>query len=1288
MSLADKYSQAIRQPTKTTGPALEGPEGFVRSLAWSIPGLIGVNPPDDVAQWEAENPGAAVVAGILGTAGPYLGWWKAARAIPGLKNHIERADKIAKSEAPFLGGAQREILAFAPFEGARVAGAFFGGEDVAEHFGTTFQGTDRVLMSAGMDLGIVGLAGGGLQKLGSWGSREKPSPLSGVDLRDTPQRALQTLRAKPDADPGTINNLERQVRLDAPERGKRPVQMLEDSGTAQGISRLFKAGSSTGLDKKKFAQGVDGSLFDTTDEWRAAAKAAGIEKHWDHVQWPRYVRPKTDKAKSNVESAIKRGLKGVDSERGWYMGRDTGDGLFVMARKVNERDWTVFKTDAPGLFVPNTKVFADSMARRAAAFGQRDIGIKELEVPGTDVWNTVARVAKMPLIETRGMDDRAGAVKKIAQQLGIDDLGGDSELLYRANRFIKDTLAPTMLQFSGNPVAARVIAVAQASRAAADAAAERLFHGGRVLRDDVTNLFQAIYKGADVQPTGNIRSMIRELGESPEELKNFRMAWLASADPEDAAKLFGLGSKGMQLYRELVKIDDERFAALNAIKRELGQDEFVPLPWHLGISRTWTGDHRIPIYNVQGRTEGYASGRTLKEAQEDAAQILEMARREGQELTVGKPMLAGSLDLDAELLKRLMEPGARNVARLRSKAYAPDRLTKERKGARFFKGDMSELSADDIEKLVFKQLRDYKTYEAKLATQHAVAKDLLDLAQEDRQLAESVLKRVGLIFEEQGPIAKGINEGFDKVFSPVLGRNSASKIVASSNKLLFRLTLGFANTAYNMANMLTFMQTAFPHLAFLTTAHPARISQYYTMWPMEGEKALRHVGALDIFKIMGQSFKEMGKPSPQLLKHFERGAAEGVWDPRFVEEYVGETSRKVLNFRGVMNGEQPFSEFLGAAADFLPSISEKFARGHSFAMGHVFFKNVMGITDDELLYQLSKQFTEKTQFMYATGDRAQIITGPLGSSFGIFKNWIMHYLGWMGAYAGEGVARGNWKPLMFMMGGTASVGGIGALPFYMTGDALSRWLSDETIMQHTYNAFGGTSREGPVAGAPLPIGHVSDAVMYGLPAFLGFSIQNQVSIPFMDPGADAARLMSFAWWDRMKAAGRTMGAAIDHWDATGQSPTRDPHTLQLLMRTIAPKNVYRTTQVIQDQTIRSLNTGYPITTLTPGERIAYSFGLNPRWIESRFRVADELWRDQDKRLTAVKRYGEAYAEAMQSRDKREMQQILLRALYEGVDISSVLKSADARNANFQTELIDRQFSPENILGYRKLGLVD
>ena len=698
-------------------------------------------------------------------------------------------------------------------------------------------------------------------------------------------------------------------------------------------------------------------------------------------------------------------------------------------------------------------------------------------------------------------------------------------------------------------------------------------------------------------------------------------------------------------------------------------------PFHLMLSRFWKGDWRVPV--VEGkRVLGYASGISRAGAQKQAENLIADAAVDGLHWHARAPGLAGNLEQDMVNLRGITLEDTKTFGNYLNKG-APGTATHRRLGANFYVGYNRPLDQKEMEGAVLRQLQRYQQYQAKLTAKTLLKDDLNRLRATDIGTYSQVVDRINKTFGEEGKFSEAINKAADVVLSPYLGKNSASKIVGAANKYMFRWTLGFWNIGYNIANSLTFIQTAYPQIAMLSTAAPEELMKYYTYWPLKGATRRGAVGMLDMFKLTGQSFLELGNPGKDLRGAFERAAQEGVWDPRFIEEFVGQKSSMVRNLSGVLHGDAPVGDWFSAVADYLPSTTEKFARGHSFVLGHIFFRDLMGVKDPEMLYQLSKQFVENTQFLYSTGDRANIITGPVGSALGLFKNWIMHYIGWMAAYTNEGMLRGNWSPLLWLIGSSTAIGGAAATPMWLAANTMSKMFNNKSAMVNLYGMYAGDKNK-----------TIADSVMYGLPAFMGFSIQNQVSMPGANPGQDASQLFSLAYMERLKFMARAGGAAIDEWLAAGNGPAKSQHVRDLFMRALAPRSIYRVTQTTKAGVVRSLSSSYPVTSgLTATQKYMFDLGLNPVTISRAYRVQDELWAKQDAMQNEIQSLGTAWAQAMQSDDQAAMDTIITRAVLENVDVSSVLKSGQARLAKGREDAISRQFSPQAVMAYRQAGVM-
>jgi hypothetical protein len=508
----------------------------------------------------------------------------------------------------------------------------------------------------------------------------------------------------------------------------------------------------------------------------------------------------------------------------------------------------------------------------------------------------------------------------------------------------------------------------------------------------------------------------------------------------------------------------------------------------------------------------------------------------------------------------------------------------------------------------------------------------------------------------------------DRIFGPVMGANSASKIVSVTNSLMWHLELGGLRLAYPVANALTFMQTVLPEASFVQTARPEVLQKYYTEFAMRGVKRIGSVGALDPLKMWTQSTKLMARPDAGFNKVLQRGMNEGIVDPKFVEEWVGQSSARVKDWKSALGSPEGFVQWLGALSEFLPAQSEKWSRANSLSLGYLMAKDILGLVDDEAIYKFAKDFANRTMFRYGMESRPRIFTTPAGSFLGLFKNWMMHYVGMMADYTGEGVMRNNWAPLMWQTAGTAAIGGLAATPIFGVANMLSGALSDKSLMLNTYEAFGENEK-------------IADGVFYGLPALLsGVSLSSQVEAPLANPARDATMLFNLVQMQRMGAASNFMGGAFDHWQATGESPMSDANTRDQFARAVAPKTLYRAFAAAEDNAIRSMNTSYPILqNVGFASRMWYTLGFQPLEVEKAYAVSDELWKDQNKMRAAVQRYGEALSHAWEKQDARLMQAIMQRASLEGVDLGSVQRSAQSRLAKAEADVVTRNFKEEEVM---------
>lgn len=1298
----------------------------IKSLGWAAgPGLIGLeanNP--DIVKFKSDYPVASALVDVAGTLTPYVGWGGIAAKIPKMAKLIEgvaSADKLERS--PFIAGAMREIVRFAPLEATRVASNAFLGDQLAARLDAYNQGVGTVSEEALANLAIGGVVGGTFEKImagggGIFKKREPATLYPGLDQADPAQIQLRKLgKALAGASPedstkiaaamnGLKTRIVNEVPLkksdDEPTRALRSVfssktagrdekQLAED---ARQLNRWFRIREKQDRGVTVARLSVDG-LGSQEGYQKALATAELPENFHQFVQFPRVLRANTTKTAEAIQDSFVKKLDSVDA-RAW-IGRDGENGLYVVAKKLSPTlkkqqgdEWLIFKTDNPGQVFPTRESWQKSVLQRNAwMVDEFDPSVAKTGVP---IFDEIAAANKdISAADFTAMEHQRGTGGKtvdwLMKKAGVDP--GNSMAYQKMAAFANEYISPAMTQFIKSPLAQKLWMVAKRGYDTSKQMGEEMYHGAATL--DATKPWKA-FLGSDfgagiTHASDSIATALRGLYDEPGEVAKALLAIRQNLSVDDAIKELGLGPRAVKALQSLQRVDDTLNGMELKVEKHSGLGEskrFAPLPNHYLLSNTWRGDWRTRV-QVRGnggwRTMFVGGGEHPAESAKAAEFFSEKMKDSGMEVRVGQTVQSGELEADRalrqEIAKSQQDPLMRSLyKRIQGTVYKPDTY-KVRAGVGGFIGEDRPLTLTEFGDIVKNHIAERTQRMAGLSFESQMWRQKAILANQDPATSALLHKRIEMLKGRQGPVSKLTNAVADKLLSPYLGKNSASKIVSTANSAMFALELGFANTSYVLANALTFMQTSLPMIAFVTSAAPERVAQHYSFFPIQGRKAVGHIGVLNILKLTGQSFKDLVKPSEELQGLLQRGTKEGVWDPKFVEDTVGENSRVAGDIRGALKGEDGFPRFIKAVSQILPGASEKFSRGHSFVMGYGLGKLVN--LEGEHLYQFAKEFTEKTMFNYSAADRPLVITGPFGSAFGLFKNWMMHYMNWALTFAGEGVKYGNWKPLMWMGAGTTAIGGVPALAGYGGVDALQKMFTNEGLMHQIYSTFGGSKEE---AG-------LGDGIYYGLPGLLGFSLQNQVSMPFADPARDVSQMFGLAYWDRMKAFGKMVGDGYDNIIASGRHPAEDKHFVDSAIRAFAPKAIFRASSVDWgfSNAIHSLSTGYPVVDKLPiGQRLLYIAGVNPRQIELGYEVGNELWKDANKRLAAIQAFGKDWADATENQDYAKMREISYRTVVNGIDMHSVIASANSRLAKGREAMIERQFSPEAIYDWRKLGL--
>ena len=1286
-------------------------QGFAGSALWAVPGMVGIEPPREIRNWQAEHPWGSFGAEVVGTLPVYGGALKYAERIPGMARALEG---VTSAERPIASAAARDVLKIAPLEAGRLAGAAAFGDP--GQFG-------NVATSAVTDLALFGAVGG----LGKALTETAPAiPRDAPDMAiarifkeyDPSAPAQERLRSAgalrqglEAADPNAVLLAQREAQLSrdirtasAPtvrsaETGEELPQFvrnLTDTGGApvesDAMNALFRSPNA-----KRFIAGTE--TFPDEAAWRGFAAEAGLPAGWERdVQFPRALQFGSDAAAAKAGSTIERLMAPVGD--GWYLAKEADGGLYVMAHRLGdlegpltkESKFVLFKTGAPDVFRPELAKWTAGIQNRAAweasASLTQDAMAEKLGLRYYAAAKALADVVPYEgaRIISQGASegsiaDRVGA---LAQKLGIADRTQEGvQAALGLGRTLKEYIAPAAFQFSDVPQAKYAFGTAKLMFDLADANAKLAMFGEAGLRD-ANNLVRSLIQSPTFE--GGFKPLLEALG--PEDRASVTLVRNRALSIPQAAEEGILTPKAQALLEKLDATFGPIAKEIESTQTLTGQRSFQALENHYGLSHQWEGDWRAPLVDEGGRLLEVAAGRSAGAAEREAAAAIAEADAAGIKLFrsdkwspgSGKTLFRADQADDWELSRamRTTSPEFKRVEQVmeRVRKAPTDPLTfQHRTDVGGYAGQKEPLSTKQLEEHIFGNLQRYHKYLAESQARLIWNQQLQGLPQYAPRMLPQLEARLAAMAGKQGPIAQAINRGVDAILGPVLGKNSASKITSTMASYMNVAQFGFFNLTHGATNLLTFVQTALPELYAVMNA-TERMRPYYMWLPAAGAdgRIRGGMGMLDIQKLAYRAMQEMGKPGEDLKLAFSRAFRDGTIDPRFNDEFVGANAKQVAELRSAWGKPDGVVQGIGAVAKFLPNVTEKFSRGHTFTMAWQLGRDIMEL-DPERAYWFAKEATNRSMYLYSTADRARVMTGPLGQAWGLFKNWSWNYIGNMAVYAGAGIKHNQWGPLVWSLAGTGAVGGVAGVPGYFLANQISQAINDKSLFLNLYEAWGG-DRTGTYRPA-------EDMMFFGLPAFLGVSLQASASAPGADALRDAGQLFSFAAWERGKALGKAIGSAVESWSATGRNPFTDDRVRDAMIRAVGPRAIYRAFAVMEDSALRSMSTGYPLVAdLSLNERLAYGLlGLNPTRVEKEFRVGDELWKKQAERKAAISRMGLAWAEAQDRGDADTLTDLSVAATARKLDLGSIVHSAQSYSQKMQRDALHRHFRPQDLEAY-------
>jgi hypothetical protein len=1308
-------------------------KNFVLSGLYGAGNLIGISAPPEVEAWNYKHPIAGIAANLIPGIGYYTGAARlgsaALKATTAGTRLLQTIDTLGGDSAfaPFIRRGLGEMVSLAPVEAGRLATTALLGNDIKE------VGTDIILGEV-----LTGAIGGGLGVLESAGQKVTrqfgsvdgtwPTQLRARELAENiagtnPGRAV--LPENMDAAKEQLAQWRSEIRsaradLQYAETDSQGIPLfgaaqkqsyirgeLEGDGDPNSLGRAFairrsydsprsptiaaplRVGGEDTLPTLGFRN--DAALADVQTR-------AGLPDGWeDYAQYPTYRRfNDTDVAKKFQTHVVDKNMSaGPD---GWMMAKER-DGLYVLGKPlapVGEpvegaapAEWVFLKTDDPAVFAPSARgVLAP--VNNANAFFRRVDEEAESRV-SSEIFQTgkaINREVPLTLYQTsKGQALLAkggrGLADTVAKMTNAGDVSGAKTRIRDA---VSELVAPAAHQFRHYPRAQRLNRLINGVFDSADALATKLIYGESKL-DRSKKIWMQLLKAPSVE--GSPFDLIQKFDDA--DLNLFTRVLRRGGGVATANEL-GASENVTQLVQFLQDMDSGRVRNLHTLADVTGVSRLRVLPDHLGVSRSWTGDHRVPIQEGDALV-GFGSGFTPKQAAEEAQFIAEQARVTGRSWVakVNESFLSDALR-DRGLISRLTDStqALKLVGRLRDEFYQKAAhepgFFRPRKGAAGYQGQFRPLTKDQLLDAINRHTHQSLRYEAELTAKHIFGPELARLKEENGRVYAQVQQRMNDRIGIQGPFSAAVNRVFDTVLSGFLGKNSASKIIRGFNNLTYTTSFGFGNIAFPVMQMMQFIQTVIPELYYIRGGIPERLADRYTAFMRAGPDGFPReiTSRIDPVKMIGRGFKMLGNPDAEFVDALDRARNTGVINPRIREEFTGSGA----SFRGDLANElKKPNGILGLfkTLNSLPEKVEGLTRAHSFATGWQTGRDILGLDPDKA-FQFASEFTKTTMYGYSVADRSRIFTGPFGSAFGLFKNWQMHYIYQMMDYAGAALAHGQWRPLLTGFAGSAALGGLPAAgPAYWIANKLAKDVYGKDIDEKWYEQYP-RSDSGPNA---------SDALFMGIPGFLpellglpGVSLTGAFAMPFSDPTRDLSQLMSFVYIDRAKYLGQAVGDAFESAWTTGQNPLRNPEVVNEVARALMPRTLYRTMQQTSDGAIRSSSSLYPtVDGLSKTEQVLYSLGFNPNKLELAYRLSDRMWADEQEKKTLTSGLGKAFAQAQEAQDYNEMSRLQTRVFYLGLDMDHVMKSANPYAQKYRQTLMERQGDKKMVQYYQSLGLL-
>lgn len=691
-------------------------------------------------------------------------------------------------------------------------------------------------------------------------------------------------------------------------------------------------------------------------------------------------------------------------------------------------------------------------------------------------------------------------------------------------------------------------------------------------------------------------------------------------------------------------------------------------------TKTFDGDYFVDVKSGN-RTLHRVVGSSKAEVERWANGILEQAASEGKNWKFGDVKVFEQIGKDDVSLEKLFQSSAgatpdKDVAltvlngmkrAMRNspgipKVRKPGVLANER-------GDLDVITArsrgkDELLKNVENHAKTLLRFAGNRVYTQRWGPELLAWKEDgNRIMAEDLERKATQYLGIQGEHAKAQ----DRLLGQALGgkARTATQLASMSNGFMYQMTLGVFNTSFALLNVLTPLMTTAPWISYMTKAPTADMLRHMQVMPRldAAGKEIGTASSLYPIKVMGAAVRMMKSPTAQEKEMIGRAIDDHVLSAQIYdtavggpESEIGQSLRESWHKGGAWD---LFKGIAGSAALKSEQFSRLIAFNAAVTVGRDFFQ-----LGDDALYRFAKKATERTMYGYGVTDRARIMTAPLGSVTGLFKNWQAHYISQMVDYVGLAGKGGSTAPLMYMLGSTLAIGGLGATPLRGVMDGMAdAFTESDSSFKWLQQNWGG---------------HLADGVYFGLPGFLGFSLQSSTVMPGTDMVQDLTNLSNIVVLKRAQEMAQVVGKMREYGAATGQSALSDKNLRAELVGVMMPRSMSRLYSITEDDAILSMKSGYPTARgVSATTKMLYGLGLNQVDVE-RYQVAGrELFNKQEEERALLTTFGMEYAQAQAEENTERMKRVMDKSMMLGIDQSRVRKSAMTRTRREQGDALTR-----------------